>query len=97
MDDRISLSCFGKGIEDRIYSYKRIKYFNTERCHCEPEGRGNLTPSLPSPLEGEGEGGGDCFVAQLLAMTLCLMRLYSLVNLGKGEWHGTSCRKRGNT
>ena len=25
-------------------------------------GRGNLTPSLPSPLEGEGEGGGDCFV-----------------------------------
>ena len=21
--------------------------------------RGNLTPSLPSPLEGEGEGGGD--------------------------------------
>ncbi len=26
--------------------------------HCEPEGRGNLTPSLPSPLEGKGEGGG---------------------------------------
>jgi len=25
--------------------------------------RGNLTPSLPSPLEGEGEGGG---VASLL-------------------------------
>jgi hypothetical protein len=22
------------------------------------EGRNNLTPSLPSPLEGEGEGGG---------------------------------------
>ena len=42
---------------------------NNFRCHCEPKGRGNLTPSLPSPLEGEGEGGGDWFVAPLLAKT----------------------------
>ena len=27
--------------------------------HCEPEGDGHFTPSPPSPLEGEGKGGGE--------------------------------------
>jgi hypothetical protein len=30
---------------------------NIVTSHCEPEGRGNHTPSQPSPLEGEGWEG----------------------------------------
>ena len=63
---------------------------NIVTSHCEPEalhrmvyrakGAAITPPPNPPPLEGEGEGGGDCFIvprsAGLLAMTLFLLRLY---------------------
>ena len=59
------------------------KVLNDFKYHCEPEERGNLTPSLPSPLKGEGEGGGDCVVAVLLPKDKLL---FAFVLVGSGIW-----------
>ena len=50
------------------YPASNANAINSFTCNLRLDDHGNFTPSLPSPLEGEGKGGGD--------MPIYLLRLY---------------------